>query len=421
MHCVMLREEETGDQLDDAIYRRNRKVEDKLDIKINEILANNDYKFEVIMEMARNSVLSGEDEYQAMYLPVNKVSNMAFEGSFYNLLEIDSLQLDKPWWYSNFNDAITINNALYSAVGGSHLMIHDGVRVLTFNEDMTKNLGLEMPYDLVREGKWTLDALNKYISAAANLNGAESAEWNNESKTIYGMTNMASTLTFYFLGCGVDTVISDNGVLKSSIGTSRWYDVLDKLSTMFTSDDAKFRAGFNGNDADPTQGGYIYAFMNQRTLFGVSEVNKFQRYRSLDFEYGVLPFPKYDENQDSYYSMMYTSSHVAHIPITNPNPEIAGFVLDALSYESEISVVPTFREVAIETKGLRNGESIEMLKIITDSIVAQPGSLLGLNGSINTDLSNAVVNHTGTYASIFAQYEDQIQANIDNVMKNWNK
>ena len=202
MHSIIDREEATGDALDDAIYNRNTLIEDKLGIEIVETLTDNDYLYGTLLNQARNSILSGSDEYDVMYIPTHVSSGMVSEGSFINLLDVESIQLDKDWWYQKYNDAITINGGLFGAFGGSNIMIQDAVRVLAFNQDMLEDLKLDAPYDLVREGKWTLDELNKYMTAGAQLNGADSAVWNKDAKTVYGLINSGDGMTNFLYGCG---------------------------------------------------------------------------------------------------------------------------------------------------------------------------------------------------------------------------
>ena len=421
MHSVIDREEATGDALDDAIYNRNTLIEDKLGITIVETLTDNDYLYGTLLNVARNSILSGSDEYDVMYIPTHVSSGMVSENAFVNLLDVESIQLDREWWYQKYNDAITINDGLFGAFGGSNIMIQDAVRVLAFNQNMLDDLKLDAPYDLVREGKWTLDKLNEYMTAGAQLNGADSAVWDKNASTVYGLINSGNGMTNFLYGCGEFNVENQDGILTNTCGTDRWFNVIDKITTLFTLNDAKFLNAHNGDDRDPELGGYVYMFMNQRALFSVSEVNKFQSFRSLDFDFGVVPFPKYDEEQDSYYATAYEGATGAFIPVTSSDPEKVGLILDAMSYEGEKSVVPTFRNIAVESKGLRNDDSVEMLGIIMDNVVPCIGKIFTLDNTLQDALDLDIINKTNTAASIYASNKESIDAKIADVMEEWNK
>ncbi|MBE6611081.1 MAG: hypothetical protein E7632_01200 [Ruminococcaceae bacterium] len=419
MHSVMSREESTGEALDDAIYDRNRLIEEKFDITLKEEILTETWEFLTVPGAIRTSVMSGDDAYDVCYVPLAGSSGLIADGCFYDLLEIDTIQLDKPWWYKSFNDAITIGGKLYGAAGGSNLLIHDGTRIMAFNYDLMDSLKLEKPYDLVREGKWTLDALNSYLTAAASLNGDASYAWNQEGKCTYGYSHNQENLISFIFGCGEIFFTKDGGDLVFKGANERFYNVFDKLSTVITTADGKVLRGEADDDMDPVIGGYIYAFKTGRSLFGMAEVNKFQVFRDLTFDYGVVPYPKYDEKQDRYYSNTWEGATSAFIPVTNLEYEKAAHILDAMAYEGEKSVIPTFRHISVEQKGLRNDDSIEMLGIVTDSLVPLYHNIFNVGTTMLNDLNLAVWDRTGAFASVVAANESTINTELEKIMENW--
>ncbi|MCQ2432322.1 MAG: hypothetical protein MJ175_06950 [Clostridia bacterium] len=354
-----------------------------------------------------------------MYIPLSASSSMISENMFYNLREIDTIQLSEPWWYSTFNDPITINDALYGAMGGAHIMVQDGIRVLAFNYRMMENLDLEKPYDMVREGKWTLDKFNEYLAAAGNLNGDASPAWNNNGKAVYGYSHNQTNLQNFFHGCGEFIVENKGGTLVYSNGSDHMYKVIDKLSEIFTTADCKTYSGMPGDDMDIEGGGYLYVFKTGRALFGQAEVCKFQGFRDLPFDFGVVPFPKYDESQENYSANSYPSAPAAFIPVTSQDPKHAGLILDAMAYEGERTVLPIFRELSVEQKGLRNDDSIEMLEIISDNLIPLYSIIYNIGTDFLDSISNEVWDKKGAAASIVAKNEDKIKKQIDKVLTAW--
>ena len=142
---------------------------------------------------------------------------------------------------------------------------------------MMERLGLDAPYDLVREGKLTLDAMNTYLTAAANLNGDDSAAWKKDGKVVYGYSNNQNGIIKFLQGCGENIVEVKDGKLTYTAGTERFYDCVSKLSKIFTTSDAKGINASNGDDWKDDDGnpGYIYVFTSGRALFSDCEVNKF--------------------------------------------------------------------------------------------------------------------------------------------------
>ena len=99
--------------------------------------------------------------------------------------------------------AVGSNKAIYFASSDISLHNFNMSWCMYFNRNMVIDNQLELPYDLVREGKWTYDELLKYISVGYNLNGDASYAWNQDGKCVYGITTMKPDgITQAFVGCG---------------------------------------------------------------------------------------------------------------------------------------------------------------------------------------------------------------------------
>ncbi len=421
MHCELLRDEQTGDVLDDAMYNRNKRIEERFDITFKETLVTETWEFLGAKTEAQKSILAGDDAYDIMFMPIAGTAAMVIDGAFVDLTTLDNLNLSEKWWYSGYNEQMSINGKLYGAMGGAHLAVHDALRILAFNSDMMEDLKLDEPYDLVREGKWTLDAFNEYISTAANLNGADTAGWLKDGKTVYGFSNNQNSIFNFTYGANEQYVILKDNKLSFECGSERFFDVIAKLKTILTTSDAKGINAPNGDDMLPDDGnpGYLYIFTSGRCLFSFAEVNKLQRFRSLDFEYGIVPFPKYDENQQNYVTTSYQGAPAAYIPVTSPDPEKVAYVLDAMAYEGEQMIVPSFREYTVEQKGLRNEDSIEMLQILTDTATPLCYAIFGISGSILDAVGTDVWTGTDDTASAIATSKSSIEEEIKKIMEEW--
>ena len=81
------------------------------------------------------------------------------EDIFCNLLDFDVLNFDSEWWCQGWNDNITFNGKLYSCVGDFCLDLLRNTHVVYFSKQAINEYGLEIPYDLTKSGKWTLDTM----------------------------------------------------------------------------------------------------------------------------------------------------------------------------------------------------------------------------------------------------------------------
>lgn len=89
-------------------------------------------------------------------------------------------------------------------------------------------------------------------------------------------------------------------------------------------------------------------------------------FRSSDVEYGIVPLPKWDENQESYRT--FCGGNLIGVPITVTEPEKTGLILEALAAETYKTVVPAYFGTALKEKFTYDSESGQMLDIINDTL-----------------------------------------------------
>ena len=208
-------------------------------------------------------------------------------------------------------------------------------------------------------------------------------------------------------------VEENNGKLELTAGSQRFYDVCDKVASFLGTKDEGI--AYYGNFDDNGDGSYINCFERQRALFGDSEVAKANRMRQLDFNFGVLPLPKYDESQERYYTTLSYPASGISIPVTCKTPEKSASIGDAINYLFYENVWDVFRGVTLESKNLRNDDSIEMLGYILNSAYPEVYSEFSIGTNFFTEMSTKLRNGDTSIASTFATYEKQMKENIDKV------
>ena len=79
------------------------------------------------------------------------------------------------------------------------LFYYDIVISYFFNKKMIVDNNLENPYDLVREGKWTLEKMDKMVrDVSRDLNG--NAEYDTDDQ--YGFMGERASMAYTLVGCG---------------------------------------------------------------------------------------------------------------------------------------------------------------------------------------------------------------------------
>jgi len=341
---------------------------------------------------------------------------MITNGGLYDLASLDSIKLDEEWWDQAVieNSCIGKNGTLFFASNYFSLMSFDGTVCTYVNETMLENIGMDKPYDLVREGSWTLDALYKYTSAGKNLNGDESFAWNADGSCVYGLATWSNGVFSLMRGCdAVFTEIDADGVPVITAGNEHFLNVCEKLASGLFAKNDEF---INANDSNSKKH-YEEIFKNSRALMIAAQIKTSNKYRDLEDTFGMLPLPKYDENQENYISFMPESCTMMCMPKTNDEPEQTASLIDAFSYVSYRDVLPIYYEVNVSQKGLRNEESVEMLDIIRQTRVCEIGSVFGWTTTMQNSVMNAISIGNGSVASIIesnkSASEEAIKATIE--------
>ena len=118
----------------------------------------------MIHDTFTSAIMAGDDTYDAAYIRSIYFSPMIADGYLAELSDLDGLNLDEDWWDKSVTEQMRMGNngELYFASGYFSLMSFDGTLCTYFNQTKLDDLGISAPYDLVRNGKWTLGELYRY-------------------------------------------------------------------------------------------------------------------------------------------------------------------------------------------------------------------------------------------------------------------
>ncbi len=386
----------TGVGLDDAVYNRNRTLEDRLNMKIV-VTENGD-----MQGLLNKSVSAGEDTYDAVYTMSDSIAVNVTAGNFMNLPDISSLPLEEAWWEPGFNGLMMLENRyLYEVSAPIHLMAMDMTVACYVNTEILQNHGVALPYDTVRAGKWTYDAMYEAMTACIALNGDEKFTPKAMNAT-FGVATFAGWI-------GVMATVPDaivkrdgNGTPYYAGATDRLYAAYDSMARLFAGDGYMIT---NSSDMD-----YDKCFLNERAAFSIISIGNASVFRDMDAAYGILPIPKYLETDAD--SSPIGSTLLLAIPVTCQNTENVGVALDAMARWSYENILPVYYE-SLCYKGLRDEDSIEMLDRIHQSRTADLGRVYGWTISFVNELGTNISKNKGDYASAFAKNESKIQSSIE--------
>lgn len=396
--------EETGDVLNDAAYKRNLWLEENCGFTLKA-----DYSADTRCSEITTYILAGEDSYDAYFPMGQQAGAAASQGLLYNLKDLKYLDLESDCWNQMFSDSVEIAGKLFYATGAISTNSYDAVRVFFFNKTIADKYQLEDPYQLVRDGKWTFDKLNEMAyKCAVDLNGDTKMTF--EDQFGLGWQSTIGTLVFLY-GAGEKVTKNDSNRLPVlNLDSERFTEVFTKVRDTLSNHDVYY------NNSD---GSDVKMFYEERSLFLTEVLEVARRLRPYDVDFGVLPLPKWTEDQDEYiqYVDAWCISPVT-VPKNNTNLDRTGFIIQAIAEASQKFLVDPYYDTVLTGKALRDEESSEMLDIAINNFVLDNADMFQWSGVINKlrDAMNTDLDLASYVATNKSAIEEAINKTLENML-----
>ncbi|MBQ4574269.1 MAG: hypothetical protein IJA85_03645 [Clostridia bacterium] len=411
-------EAEMGETINDAIFRRNKAVEEKYKVVINKIDSPGDWGTQEDFKSAVKRSVQGQDgayDLVAGYLAYT--STLAMEGMFYNLYDIDTIDLSNIWWTQGFVENNTIENCLFTTVGDISLTMWEGIYALYFNKQLALDNNVGDLYQMVKDKTWTQDTFEGLVKqVSSDIDG--DSQYTNED--LYGFVTNRHSLR---------ALITTSNIPIATRNDEGTYDLVyygDKVVALYERIYAFINEGNNvffskpTDDADYTE--MMDMFLENRGLFISGTLDNTTTLRQMDTDFGILPFPLYDANQENYISHSYDGLSVFGIPSSVKDPECSGAILEALGAESKASVIPDFYETVLKGKVARDNDSEAMLDLIRDALYFDFGfvhavSINGLFQFFGDKLQEGTENFASAYEKQSKVFNKAFEKVLDAYMK----
>jgi len=139
-------------------------------------------------------------------------------------------------------------------------------------------------------------------------------------------------------------------------------------------------------------------------------------------DFGILPMPKYDENQKNYMSHSYDGASIFAVPVSASDYEFSGAMLDGLSAESKYTVIPAFYDLKLMTKVTRDNDSAEMLDIIRQDMTYDFAYVHTMSlDYIFSMFGDMIGTKNNTFASTYERKAKSLEKLLENLLKNYAK
>ena len=168
----------------------------------------------------------------------------------------------------------------------------------------------------------------------------------------------------------------------------------------------------------------IKMFSDGKELFMMNSFEGVSQIRDSSVRYGILPFPKYDTEQQEYVTGTIGATVFA-IPVgmNDEKTEMCAAVLQAMGYYSYQYVTPAYFETTLQGRVAKDSDSYVNLELLRRTVVFDFGSVWmnvvkGANGGVCSCIANKSSLQTW-YASNGGNIETELENLInDPIFKN---
>ncbi len=406
-----------SEPVNDAIFNRNVKVGDRLNINIVPHAIEDADQSKPITEV-QQAVLAGSDEFDLLAGACYLVLQSTLEGTFRDMTELEYLDLSQNYWTQDYNEVISYNNSQYSATGMIALSTYRFAFVTMFNKDEFDNKSVPYLYEAVQNNEWTLD----YQAQLAedfyqDLNGNSKKD----EEDFFGLITAPYISTDpYWASCDLKIVEKNaDGEYEYVLDTARLSNVTDKVLHLFYESGTMVYP-HTGMDAEQDDIRIAFAKGNGAMCTTRLVAAEQGDIRNMEQQYGIVPMPKYDEAQAKYGTLQHDQFTVYAIPATVQEDkfQMLGAVLEVMASESLRTVKPAYYEIALKRKYMSDPTAWEMLDLIFDTIRIDAGIVYtNVLGNPHDQLRQIITSKKNTVSSKFRKLKNTVPKNLSKMVK----
>ncbi len=344
--------------INDAMYDRILYMESTYNCEVKVIPA---FDASTGHRMIEDSVMADAENVYDFYLDkLNRYAELARQGYLLDLAELPHNDFEQPWWDTNSYNDLSICGYHFAVCSDITLVDKDYTSMLAFNTQLYTDIlpDEELPYELVRSGDWTFDALYGLAKRAS------SDDVNNER---YGLAIFRDTLLTFMVGGdyaigGKDendvphVTLDDEATMNWSLHLmEKFYDELVVCNIHALS------------EGDGGSGTLASMFEENKTVFTYVRGNEVEFFRqTMEADFGILPTPKRNEEQKEYYTDVNPWGGVCLVMPINSGDDLTeeSIFLEDFACQGRKTVLPQYFNVLLDYRYARDDDSKEMLDIV---------------------------------------------------------
>lgn len=397
-------DQKNGALVHDALFDRDAMVEEVLGIEIYY----DDMLDSAMYGKIGNNISSGDDTYSLVLGTLSNTAIPMFNNNLlYDINEVPHVDLTKPWWNKNSIDNFEINDKIFMATGAITNRYVYSPYAMLFNQKLLADASLESPYVLMDNNEWTLETFVEMIEGHYyDLNPNDKVDIGD----FFGLAPASDAETAYYFACGATLLAkNEDGELEFTYMDEENLFILDDVMMMYDSDDVlKYIQTYDSRDA----------FRESRAIFHSMALGDITMLNEMTDPYGIVPMPKYDEDQTEYYSNAnrYIST-MALFPSSIVDIDNVGLIVEALAMTSQYTSLDAQYELVLLNRQALDAQSKASLMMVVESTTYDLCYAFNLAGM--TEALRPIINSGGNYSSFYAGYATSLPAALEKFMENF--
>jgi hypothetical protein len=363
-----LQNDEVGETLHDTQYDVKRYTEELLGVSIREMLGGTDD--ELLNASAYH--LSGDTDIHVWMEYDREAFSHALINYYTPLSQTKYVDTSKKYWNPTVAEKLAVGDCEFVSLGSFQLGAFENVGCIFMNLTVAENVGVEVPFRLVKEGKWTLDAIAAY-SETANYDVDGDGDMTQADSTTFGSSDHRQTLLNFMSGSDVPFMGKDENNLPCllAFGNEKLINMMEWVKKMFFNPVTSV-----ASKADVASMITTDMFTHDRQLFLIGELrNMRNNLQEMESVYAVLPIPKYDEAQKDYISR--TKDTVFPMLLNNsPDKDMDSAVLEAMSARAYQYLIPALIHTSLQHRYNNDPRNVECIQICFDHFVVELSDMM---------------------------------------------
>lgn len=358
--------------IDDGLLRRNNILTQKYNVIFTQERVSD------LVATVRTRSLGDSVDFNVIMGSAESLSTLAREGLLVDLGSVSRFDMTKNYWDKNAAEQLSVGGKLYFS--NSALNVETFGKMLFFNKELIKKYSLANPYELMDKNEWNLTnfmEIAKAVSGDVNRGGQL-------TDGELGGVLFDKESVFGFLG-GAGVRLTSNDKQKEEVAAdfdvAKATDVLSRVQNLLET-----KAGRLIDDIKPEKGYDTvrdYArelYMQDGFIFFSGDEDDVMGLIDMESEYGIVPFPQYDESQGGYYSLYPHDGVMIAIPVGVDNMEMTANIVEDGSYYSRVIMKQAWFEQLLQRRYVLDNESEKSLEILYDNRIYDWGLIRDVGG-----------------------------------------